>query len=1113
MRSINSFIFPLLIVMLNIGISRSQDGSPYITNFKLKNTIDSYNWSLCQDNRGMLLVANRKGVYSFDEHQWELIETPTVPYVVKTSPLGVVFVGCKDNFGYLETDSTGRYSYQSLNHEFDDIGEIVDIHFTTKKTYFYSTKFIIGINNDDYSLTKPWKSTPDKVFAGMVKLGDNVFVNIIDAGLHQIDQDTNEIWGIKNGFVLTDKEIIFSFPYDSTAIYIGTSDGDIFMFNGNRFTNINVEDMEYLSESILINGVNLNDKTFALSTMAGGCLIIDKKTKKTLHTLNFQTGLPDDEIYTLAVDANQGLWVTHQYGLSRIDTRFPVKNYASYPGIPGILNDVIIYHGSVYLASNDGVYFLDEVKAFEEIEVLVKKRVAQKVYPTARSDTKKSTKKTQDKGKQKIFSLKKKKKGKGKEDDSKSIISKIISSEDKGPSVRYRSKYVKEKTYALQSISHTYKKVENLDEKCTQFEVFMGKLVVGTNNGLFEIKGGKVTPLINNVFVSALQVSASQTDEMYVGTMEGLHILRYVEDEWVSNKGHEDITDPIYSILEDDGDIWLGGENVAYRLTLNEERLVADYESYLFESDFPEKVMLKSLDDEINFMLLTGIYMLDGDSIIENITYGTEFINPKFFFSGEDYTWIYDNQLWNTLSTDSATNSLMKYFYFFDDISTVYIDSSRNVWLISSQNMLYMISKDMPLYDMDFNLFVNYIKGKEDQYWSIEDLVLDYKNSSLKIIFAAPLYLKENTTQYQFTIEGLMDGWSVWSGQPYIDLPYLPHGSYTIKLRAQNILGDISEVKTVSFTIEPPFWKEPWFYGMSILIILVLIIFIIIARERKLKRDKRILEEKVRERTAEVVRQKNEIAMQKKEIEDSIIYAKRIQNAILPKPDKTKEMLPDHFILFRPRDIVSGDFYWINNKEDKIVIVAADCTGHGVPGAFMSMLGVSFLNEIVNKKNIKKANDVLNELRDYVISTLAQRGERDEAKDGMDLSLCILDMKKKELQFAGAYNPLYLLRNGELLETSADNMPIAIHERMDPFTNKVVKLTKGDTFYIFSDGYADQFGGEKGKKFLKGKYKKLLASIQEMSMEDQKKMLEKTLDDWKGDYHQVDDILVIGVRV
>ena len=266
----------------------------------------------------------------------------------------------------------------------------------------------------------------------------------------------------------------------------------------------------------------------------------------------------------------------------------------------------------------------------------------------------------------------------------------------------------------------------------------------------------------------------------------------------------------------------------------------------------------------------------------------------------------------------------------------------------------------------------------------------------------------------------------------------------------------------------------------------------------------------------EIQAQRDLVMRQKEEITDSIHYAKRIQRAVIPTDTMAASLLPDHFILFRPRDIVSGDFYWMTKKDGKIIIVAADCTGHGVPGAFMSMLGVSFLNEIVNKLDKPEAHIILNNLRNYVKITLDQTGKEGEAKDGMDIALTIFDPEKMTVEFAGAYNPLYVCRPGEaeIIEIKADKMPIGIYiKEKDSFTNNLVELKKGDNFYIFSDGYVSQFGGEDGRKFMSKKFKEVLMTIYQRPMLEQRDILDRMLDDWRGAIPQVDDILVIGVRV
>jgi len=278
-----------------------------------------------------------------------------------------------------------------------------------------------------------------------------------------------------------------------------------------------------------------------------------------------------------------------------------------------------------------------------------------------------------------------------------------------------------------------------------------------------------------------------------------------------------------------------------------------------------------------------------------------------------------------------------------------------------------------------------------------------------------------------------------------------------------------------------------------------------------------------------VITQNELLEKQKKAIVDSINYAQKIQQAILPDGSMINELIPENFILYRPRNIVSGDFYWITSVEERTIIAAADCTGHGVPGAFMSMLGAAFLNEIVNKEYITHPGVILRKLRKEVIEALQQKGEYGEQKDGMDIALCSIDFANMQMQYAGANNPLCLVRKNNiepvsdaktmifddfvLYELKGDRMPIGIHFRMDNFTIHEVRLHPGDTLYIFSDGFPDQFGGPKGEKFKSKAFKELLLRNSQKSMEEQKKILEKKLEEWMTDYEQIDDILVIGFRI
>jgi serine phosphatase RsbU (regulator of sigma subunit)/HAMP domain-containing protein len=287
-----------------------------------------------------------------------------------------------------------------------------------------------------------------------------------------------------------------------------------------------------------------------------------------------------------------------------------------------------------------------------------------------------------------------------------------------------------------------------------------------------------------------------------------------------------------------------------------------------------------------------------------------------------------------------------------------------------------------------------------------------------------------------------------------------------------------------------------------------------------LAENERMLEQKVIERTAELVEKQKEVEEQNEkiselyeEVTDSIKYAKGLQEAILPPDEFVKKLMPNAFILYKPKDIVSGDFYWVEEKNDKVYFAAVDCTGHGVPGAFMSIVGYNALNEALRVSD--NPGEILDGLNKGISKTLHNNAIGTTTKDGMDLALCCYDKKTRTLEYAGAYNPLYLIRNGEVEQLKADKFAIGgYYEDPDKkYTNHVLQLEEGDYIYTFSDGYADQFGGPKGKKFMYKRFRDHLLTLNGKSMPDQKLFLDTALEQWRGPLEQIDDVLVIGMHI
>ena len=286
-------------------------------------------------------------------------------------------------------------------------------------------------------------------------------------------------------------------------------------------------------------------------------------------------------------------------------------------------------------------------------------------------------------------------------------------------------------------------------------------------------------------------------------------------------------------------------------------------------------------------------------------------------------------------------------------------------------------------------------------------------------------------------------------------------------------------------------------------------------KQEILSKQKETLEVQVKERTREVVEQKKVIEEKNKDITDSINYAKRIQDAILPSDEQVRQMLPESFVLFKPKDIVSGDFYFFAEAENKVIVAAVDCTGHGVPGAFMSMVGYNHLKRIVVENGIADTSKILDELHKQVLHSMNRDITRRDSKDGMDVSIVSIDKKKRELQFSGAVRPLYYFDSAGFHEVKGERYSIAGVKEIGsaPYASTTITVTEPTTFYLFSDGFADQFGGKDGKKLMSKNFRELLTSIQNKSMSEQKAFLDKFIEDWKSGREQMDDVMVIGIKI
>ena len=477
----------------------------------------------------------------------------------------------------------------------------------------------------------------------------------------------------------------------------------------------------------------------------------------------------------------------------------------------------------------------------------------------------------------------------------------------------------------------------------------------------------------------------------------------------------------------------------------------------------------------------------------------------------------------------------------------------NNLGVLHEYLNLFSQAKDYYTKSLEIELQLNNLDGISTSYLNLGGINLKLKNYNSAIEYCNKSIAISDSLDYKHTIEVNYD----ILYQTYKELGNTKKSLYYLELfnalRNKRINEEsnsqIAELEIkyqtdkkqqeINILHKEKSQKQTWniilFIGLSLFIIQAIILFTTNRIRRKnnnvlRNRNTEILQQKeeMQAQSDEIETQRDEIIRQRdiaevqnqqrikqtKDITDSIEYAKHIQIALFPDKITLQKTLKQGFCLYKPKDIVSGDFYWVAQVENKSVIVCADCTGHGVPGAFMSIIGINFLNEIVFNENILKPSEILSQLRKRIIKTMIQTKRTEESKDGMDMSLIVIDNNEMILEYAGAYNPLFFIRDHMLDTIKADKMPVGISDKaIASFTNHTIKIQTGDLFYMFTDGYADQFGGALRKKFRVGNLRELLLDIHEKEMPEQKRILHETFLNWKDKEQQVDDVLAMGIRI
>ncbi len=1067
-------------------------------NYTIKNGLPSNAiLDIMQDSKGYMWFATQNGVSRFDGYSFKNF---SIEDGLPSNYVNCLFEDSKGNI-WLGTEYGGIARYDGK-----------EFIITDTENGLVSNKEIMEIFEDR---------------------DENIWVRTRYDGASRIDKGNITNYTQENG--LPSNEILSGFVDSKDRIWFGTLNG-IMIFDGKRKFTITTKDS--LPNNIVQDIIEDKSNNYWIATQGGG---LSKYNGKEFINYTTENGLGSNIILTLLEDNHGNIWIgTYENGLCKFNGKsFEVFKYDNLGSnsIKNIFEDskkriwIVTYKQGIYqIYKNRISHYTTENNLLDNIVMKITEDTEGNVWLGTNGGISKLSKKpfeiyTVDFGipDKNILAVHADKSaniwagtynGLFRIDSDNNI--KVFNDKNGLPSnTVYSIAYDSNNNiwigtlYGLTKYSGgsftTYKDSIWFDQMGTPdkwaFDItedFMGNIWCAHENGISKLYNNKYYNFNTDFGLPSNDVRTIKidlTNHIWFGTAEGvsvydgIHFKNITKKDGLSDNSCNDIT------VDSAGNMWIGTDNGLNRITKKNEGF--DIKVFTTKDGLASNSITFVETDRSNNLWIgydKGLNKVDLDN--------------------------FEIQFYGELEGFTALETYQR---------AVSVDQNNNVWIGTGNGLVrYIPELDIiqkkPPFTYITNFFVygdtsdllNYAEGVDSVSGLPVNLKLPYNKNNLIFEYIGLHYSIPEKNRYQYKLEGYDESWSEITNKTQTDqYKKLPHGSYTFKVKAANCDGVWTpEPVSFSFAITPPFWRTKWFNALEIIVAMSLIFLFIKVRERKLQHDKKVLAQKVKERTIEIEKQRDKIAEQNREITDSIMYAQRIQSAVLPDIEYTRSILPRHFILFKPRDIVSGDFYWMTEKANKAVVVVADCTGHGVPGAFMSMLGVSLLNEIINVHKQLSAAEILNSLRKNIKQTLSQRGKKDEARDGMDIALCIIDLYELKGQFSGAYNPLLLIRNSEQIIFKGDKMPIGIHIGQEKqFTNHDFKIANGDMIYMYTDGFADQFGGPEEKKFKSLTFRQLLFEVHNKPLEEQKQIIDRTFEEWRGNLSQIDDILVMGIQI
>jgi len=1096
-KKIAAFWLAIFISAVSVAQIQSETGLYDTRNYTAKEYgLPPQNFAVVQDSRGVLYFGNNSGILEYDGQNWDTILTPQQGPIrsLAMDKNGVIYVGGTGEIGYLAPTSSGSMRYHSLmgylktaaDSTFNDVWSCKSTQ--SGKVYFQASEKIFVWDPARKKMKVINPEPANTQFHLMFYVNGTLYVRQKDVGMKRIVDSTSTLEFIQGGEMFAQTRTYFMLPFRSDRILLNMMGQGIFTMVPANYS-AHIQDAKQLTKVIpfptnidpyintykVYDGIRLNEQCYSIGTLGGGDIVIDT-SGKLICGINKKSGLPDESVNSQFLDSQQKLWLATNNGISKIDINSPVTRFNDRNGLEGTVQAITRHNGKLYVATLAGVYYLS---------------------------------------------------------------GQIVSSATSIDQPQF-NRIIEGECWGLYDFKNGNKSV----------------LMVASNDGIWQVEGDDKVTLIKKGNAEVVHRSLVDSNRLYIGwangilSTNGLSSLYWDNGKWIDEgKIREDqVTQDITTIEEEkDGTLWCGhrGAGVIKISPIFNGKKIDDVEVKIYtkQQGLPDpdesNIYVKKIGGHIYYATPRGLFKFSDGKFSPDSSLGNIFASKDIGIFRMDQS--PEGSIWMVIVTEK--DNRMHVGYLKDPgtpkrewVTTPFIAVSRSItevmhhdsdgitWLGGPDGLYRYNSNVKKNYDQDYYALIRkVIIGKDSTIFSgtysddsghtsviQSDLMkpsLRFAFNSIVFHFAAPTFDDEASILYSYYLEGFENNWSDWKNENHKEYTNLSEGHYIFHVKAKNIFGHESREATYEFTILSPWYRTIWAYIGYILFFIALVYGAITVSTRSLRNI-------ISERTAEVVKQKEVIEMKNKDITDSINYAKRIQEAILPTRERFKSILPDSFILFKPKDIVSGDFYWMAEKGDTVFVAAGDCTGHGVPGAMVSVVCSNALNRAVKEFGITETGRILDKVRDLVIETFEKSGsDKDDIKDGMDISLCSINMKTGLVQWSGANNPLWYIQGNEIKEITADKQPIGKADNPRPFTTHTLQLQNGNELYLFTDGYADQFGGPKGKKF---KYKQLEEKVLEgrsLEMNTQRDNLRTSFENWQGNLEQIDDVLIIGIRI